>query len=136
MRCRMALFWSRKIVVTVTAAWILASFGWLTWRSDGLGGRPLVVLLSDDPGNYDPHATSDSAAQAIFQRVCEPLFYLDFDGSLHGLLAEDQIVHTDGGRNLAIRVRQGITFHDGTPLNAAAVQASFERLQHRGVSPL
>lgn len=37
---------------------------------------------------------------------------------------------------MTVRLRPGITFHDGTLLDAGAVQASFERLQRLGVSPL
>jgi peptide/nickel transport system substrate-binding protein len=51
-------------------------------------------------------------------------------------LAEDEVEYGDGGRRLTVRLRPGIAFHDGTPLDARAVQASFERLQRLGVSPL
>jgi peptide/nickel transport system substrate-binding protein len=39
-------------------------------------------------------------------------------------------------RRVRIRLRTGITFHDGSPLDAGAVQASFERIARLGVSPL
>lgn len=128
--------WSRKPIIPVTIIWLLATLGWMVWRSDRLGGRPLVIVWSSDPGDYDPHHTSHPIAYSVFRHVCEPLFYEDFDGTVRGLLAEDEIEYGDGGRRLAVRLRPGITFHDGTRLDARTVQASFERLQHLGVSPL
>lgn len=128
--------WSHKLVVPITLAWLLATLGWLMGRSDGLGGRPLVIVWSDDPGDYDPHHTSHPIAQSVFSHVCEPLFYEDFDGAVRGLLAEDEVEYGDDGRRLTIRLRPGITFHDGVSLDAEAVQASFERLQRLSVSPL
>ncbi len=125
-----------KLLIPLTLAWLLTTLSWLVARSDGIGGHPLVIVWSDDPGNYDPHSTSHPIAQSVFRYVCEPLFYEDFDGTVRGLLAEDDFEYEDGGRRLVIRLRPGITFHDGTPLNAQAVQASFERLLRVGVSPL
>lgn len=127
---------SHLLLIPVTAVWLLFLLGWLIIRSDGMGGRPLVILWSDDPGHYDPHRTSNPIAQAIFRHVCEPLFYEDDDGTVRGLLAEDEVLYSHGGRRLTIRLRPNITFHDGTALDAAAVEASFSRLQQSSLSPL
>nr|HID12703.1 ABC transporter substrate-binding protein [Anaerolineae bacterium] len=128
--------WSHRLVIPVALAWLLATLGWIVARSDGLGGHPLVIIWGHDPGDYDPHHTSHPVAQAVFRHVCEPLFYEDFDGVVRGLLAEDEVEYGDDGRRLTVRLRPGITFHDGARLDARAVQASFERLQRLGVSPL
>lgn len=127
---------SRRLVLPLTLVWLLATLGWLVGHSEGLAGRPLVIIWSHDPGDYDPHHTSHPVAQSVFGHVCEPLFYEDFDGVVRGLLAEDQVEYEDGGRRLTVRLRSGITFHDGTQLDARAVQSSFERLQRLGASPL
>ena len=129
-------WWFRKWIVVTVAVWLLTLCSWMIGRSDGLGGRPLNMIWSEDPGIYDPHRTSHPVAQAIFRHVCEPLFYVDFDGQVRGLLADDQIEYSGDGRMVTIRLRSGISFHDGTALDAVAVQASFERLQRLGVSPL
>jgi peptide/nickel transport system substrate-binding protein len=136
MKHRLLQIWLHKLVIPLTLAWLLSTLGWLMVRSDGLGGCPLVVVWSHDPGDYDPHHTSHPIAESVFCHVCEPLFYEDFDGLVRGLLAEDEVVYGDSGHRLTVRLRPGIAFHDGTPLDARAVQASFERLQRLGVSPL
>jgi peptide/nickel transport system substrate-binding protein len=134
--CLLRQMWSCKLAVLAVLVLMLATAAWVVARSDGIGGRPLVIVWSYDPGDYDPHHTSHPIAQDVFRYVCEPLFYEDFDGSVHGILAEDEIAYKDGGRRLVVTLREDITFHDGTPLDAQAVQASFERLQRLGASPL
>ncbi len=136
MSCHAPYTRSRAVVILVTLAWLLVLLSWLAVRSDGLGGRPLVVIWGDDPGSYDPQRTSHPVAQSVFRYVCEPLFYRDADGMVRGLLAEDRVEYQDGGRRVAVHLRPGITFHDGFSLDAAAVQASFARLQRLGASPL
>jgi peptide/nickel transport system substrate-binding protein len=128
--------WERKLVIPLVLVWLLSTLGWMAWRSDGLGGPPLVIVWGHDPGDYDPHHTSHPIAQSVFRHVCEPLFHEDFDGSVRGLLAEDEVVYGDGGRRLTVHLREGVTFHDGSPLDAEAVEVSFERLQRLGASPL
>lgn len=128
--------WLRKPVLLVTFAWLLIVLGWLGYHSDGVGGRPLTMIWGHDPGVFDPHRTSNPIAYEIFRHVCEPLFYEDLDGTVRGLLAEDDVQYGDSGRRVTVRLRPSIVFHDGTPLDAAIAKASFERLQHFGVSPL
>jgi peptide/nickel transport system substrate-binding protein len=118
------------------AAWLLATLAWLTWRVEAVGGRPLTFIVADDPGMYDPHSTSDPRAEQVFRHVCEPLFTLDKDGELRGLLADDSPVVAADGRRIEVHLQPGQTFHDGRPVDAAAVAASFERLARLGVSPL
>ncbi len=115
---------------------LLVVLGWAIARSEGIGGPPLVSVWAYDPGDYDPHHTSHPMAQEVFRHVCEPLFYQDAHGELHGLLAEDVIVYEDGGREVTVRLRPGITFHDGALLTAGGVVKSFERLLQFGASPL
>jgi peptide/nickel transport system substrate-binding protein len=125
-----------RLRLLLTLAWLLLTFMWTLYRVEDLGGRPLVIIWSHDPETYDPHATSHPVAQSIFRHVCEPLFYEDPTGHTHGLLAEDKVVYDDDGRRLTVHLREDIIFHDGTPLDAQAVETSFERLQHLGISPL
>jgi ABC-type transport system substrate-binding protein len=128
--------WARKLIAPLTIAWMLITLGWMVLHSEQIGGCPLTIVWSYDPGNYDPQATSHPIAESIFQYVCEPLFYEDFDGTVHGLLAEDEVKYEDDGRRITIQLRQGITFHNGARLTAEAVKTSFERLIDLGTSPL
>ncbi|MCB0206961.1 MAG: hypothetical protein KDH89_19255, partial [Anaerolineae bacterium] len=126
----------RQLIAILTLVWLMFTLGWLVARSDGMGGRPLVIVWGSDPGAYDPHRTSNPVAQDVFRHVCQPLFYEDESGTVRGLLAEDAFQYSNDGRQLSVSLRPGITFHDGAVLSAEAVQSSFERLQRMSVSPL
>ena len=132
----LSLAGSRRLIVSLTLVWLMLMLGWLAARSDGVGGRPLVIVWGADPGSYDPQQTSNPVAQDVFRHVCQPLFYEDEGGAVRGLLAEDGFQYSDDGRRLSIQLRPDITFHDGAALTAEVVQSRFERLQRLSVSPL
>ncbi len=88
----------------------------------------LNVAISDEPPTLDPHRTSDVAAAEVFEQVCETLVYRGFDLTDQPLLAESWEMAPDG-LSVTFKLRQGIIFHDGNPLDSAAVKFTFERLQ-------
>ena len=124
------------LALPATLLWTLAALLWFVAQVDDVGGRPLTALWGADPGVYDPQRTSNPVAADVFRHVCDPLFYEDESGIVCGLLAQDEWRISDDGRQVTVVLRPGITFHDGAPLDAAAVQRSFERLQRLGASPL
>ena len=108
---------------------------WFLAHIEAVGGRPLTFMWGADPHIYDPQQTSNPIAFEIFRHACEPLFY-EFEGSVWGLLAEDEVAFRRDGHEVVVSIRPGIFFHDGTELTAEIVQASFQRLQILGKSPL
>ncbi|MEM0015257.1 MAG: ABC transporter substrate-binding protein [Zestosphaera sp.] len=100
--------------------------------SVGGGGRVLRVGIGIDADTLDPAGQTTTTISNIVRFFAEPLFLVDSDGSLKPLLAESYEVSPDG-RNYTIRLRGGIKFHDGTPLNASAVKYSLERLLNPNV---
>lgn len=86
----------------------------------GGGDEPASnVDLSLDPANL-PAEGADAAAY-----LYEGLLRME-DGVLAGALAENVTVSEDG-LDYIFTLRQGVTFHDGTPLNADVVIANFNR---------
>ncbi len=88
----------------------------------------LTVALSGNVETMDPHVAS-SRAVPFLENVYEPLIGLQGPTTeLSPVLAEsidvsdDQTVYT-------FHLREGVTFHDGTPLTADAVRYSFERVR-------
>ncbi len=108
---------------------------WFLGHIEAVGGRPLTFIWGSDPAIYDPQQTSNPIAFEVFRHACEPLFY-EQEGGVWGLLAEDEVEFRRNGREVVVRIRPHIFFHDGTELTAAIVQASFARLQTLGHSPL
>jgi peptide/nickel transport system substrate-binding protein len=91
-------------------------------------GGTLVFAGSRLAASLDPALTSDGESFRILQQVYEPLVDLA-EGSVSeivGVLAESW-EGEPSGTTWTFNLRQGVTFHDGTPLNAEAVVANFER---------
>ncbi len=99
-------------------------------------GGAVTFVATTDPDTLDLHQTSNPVSSTIFGWIYEPLVYQDLDNSYKGLLAESWMVSSDS-KSITFKLRKGITFTDGSPLNAEAVKFSFERLQRVGAkSPI
>lgn len=87
----------------------------------------MVVSTPQDPGSWDPIDTFlvnwASAATNIF----DGLTYRGPDMQLVPALATEWETLDDGNR-IRFKLREGVTFHNGEPFNAAAVKFTFDRL--------
>ena len=79
------------------------------------------------PTGLDPHVNSSELAYKLFAGVFDPLVWRTPDGRYAAGLAERWEV-LDEGRTYRFRLRPGVSFHDGTALDAEAVAASFHRI--------
>jgi ABC-type oligopeptide transport system substrate-binding subunit len=80
-----------------------------------------------EPASLDPAAQGDIGSAAVGAQLYEGL--TAFDPSLHvqPALAESWQV-LDGGRRIVFRLRDGVTFSDGTPITAGDVFRSWLRV--------
>ncbi len=93
----------------------------------GAGRSSVVVSLSIEPDSLDPTmAPSAAVGEVAHYNVLEGLTKIEESGAVSPLLAESWTQSPDG-RAYTFRLRQGVRFHDGQPLDAAAVRFSFER---------
>jgi ABC-type transport system substrate-binding protein len=92
-------------------------------------GGTLRVALPAEVTSLDPW-NADAASLVAVRQVYETLVTFDaVTGSLApGLAASWRM--TNDGATWTFALRQGVRFHDGTPLDAAAVAASFERARN------
>ena len=104
--------------------------------SEGTGGEPvaggtLVFGGARLAASLDPALTSDGESFRILQQVYEPLVDLapGSTNELVGILAESW-EGEPGDTEYVFHLREGVTFHDGEPLNAEAVKANFDRMQN------
>lgn len=99
-------------------------------------GGSFTYAVTTDPETLDPQKTTNSAAYTVFDEIFSTLIYQDLDLSYKGLLAEDWTT-SDDNLSVTFNLREGITFHDGSPFNADAVKFTLERLQEEGArSPI
>lgn len=90
------------------------------------GGFILAATI-EDPDALDPHKTIMATASSIQGWIYDTLFYMGEDGLPKGLLAESWTVSEDS-KTLTVVLREGRMFHDGTPVDAAAVEFTFNRM--------
>jgi peptide/nickel transport system substrate-binding protein len=90
-------------------------------------GGTLVFGAASDPTNLDPAFASDGETFRVLRQMYETLLTTEPGGTeaVPGL-AEDFEVSEDG-LEYTFTLREGVTFHDGTDLNAEAVCANFDR---------
>jgi peptide/nickel transport system substrate-binding protein len=96
-----------------------------------VSGGTLVFGGARLASSLDPALTSDGESFRIHRQVYETLVDLTpgSTNELQGLLAETW----EGGpedTEFTFHLREGVTFHDGTPFNAEAVKANFDRWQN------
>lgn len=99
-------------------------------------GGEAIRALTSEPRSLDPHGPPSSGANVILPYIFDSLVYRTPDNEFHPYLAESW-AFSDDGLSLTVKLKEGIRFHDGTPLNADAVAFTFNRLKESGrASPI
>ena len=88
--------------------------------------KDLVVGIPVNLTGLDPADLNDNASQSAARLMFEGLYNLDEHMHLQPQLAESYEA-TEDAKEFTFHLRKGVTFHDGTPFNAAAVKFSFDR---------
>lgn len=92
-------------------------------------GGTLVYATGDaEPTCLDPHVGGNYPQALISTQYLEPLVGRDASGEIQPWLATEWEVSEDG-LTWDLTLAEGITFTDGTPLDAEAVKANIEHLQ-------
>jgi len=88
--------------------------------------QTLTIAQGTDPVSLDPHDVTDSPSATVTSHLYETLFDLTPDGQIVPMLATGYEVSSDG-LVWTISLRDGVLFHDGTPLTAEIVKGSMDR---------
>lgn len=91
-------------------------------------GGTLVWVNWSDPDTLDPHATISSWAANQMTMIYDTLVWRGPNQDLYPGLAESWEV-SDDGKTYTFHLRDGVTFHDGTTFDAAAVKYNFDRME-------
>lgn len=92
---------------------------------EAIGGE-FNIAWSAQPPTLDPLMTTANSSRDIARNFLEPLLTMDNEGEVHPVLAEDYEI-SDDGMQLTITLREGVSFHDGSTMEAEDVVASLER---------
>ncbi|MFP5332600.1 MAG: ABC transporter substrate-binding protein [Acidimicrobiia bacterium] len=90
-------------------------------------GGTLVVAISSDPGHLNPAITTSGGTHTASELLYDGLVELDDNGEPVPGLAESWDIEEDG-RVYRFHLREGVTWHDGTPFTSADVKFAFEEV--------
>src|SRR5213083_2165053 len=88
--------------------------------------QTLRIGLAEDPDVLDPTLARTFVGRVVFASLCDKLFDLDEKLNIVPQLASEYKWAPDN-KSLTIKIRPGITFHDGEKLDAEAVKYNIER---------
>ncbi|MDF1540980.1 MAG: ABC transporter substrate-binding protein, partial [Candidatus Thorarchaeota archaeon] len=93
--------------------------------------QSIVWETIGNPEFMDPHVNYETFGSWVHYNIYETLYTYPWNSAdtsaSEPLLAESLEISTDG-LNYTFTLRQGVTFHDGTPFNASCVKYNFERM--------
>ena len=95
-------------------------------RVEPTAAQTLRIGLAEDPDLLDPTLARSFVGRIVFASLCDKLFDIGPELDIVPQLATEWR-WTDGNTGLVIKLRPGIKFHDGEPLDATAVKFSIER---------
>ncbi|HWJ73739.1 MAG TPA: ABC transporter substrate-binding protein [Kaistia sp.] len=88
----------------------------------------LKIGIGEDPDALDPDQSRTFVGEVVFAAMCDKLVNIQPDLTIIPQLATDWSWAPDG-KTLTMHLREGVTFQDGTPFDAAAVVANIQRSQ-------
>jgi peptide/nickel transport system substrate-binding protein len=109
----------RVLRLAVTAAALLLSF-------QATAQTTLRIGLAEDPDILDPTMGRTYVGRIVFAAFCDKLFDIDEKLNIVPQLALSYST-SDDGKEMAIKLRPGVKFHDGEPFDAEAAKFSIER---------
>ena len=102
--------------------------GLLALLSLGTAQKTLTIARPADPVSLDPHYDTTAPGSWVYTQVLEPLITVNQQMEIEPRLATSwEFVEPT---RLRFTLREGVTFHDGTPFNAEAVKFTWDRALH------
>ena len=86
----------------------------------------LRIGLAEDPDILDPSLARTYVGRIVFAAFCDKLFDIDAKLNIVPQLALSHETSADG-KEVTIKLRSGVKFHDGEPFDAEAAKYSLER---------
>ena len=90
-------------------------------------GKDITVAVAENFISMDPHDTNDTLSYSAQKTMMEGLVGFDEKMNVVPVLAEEYSANEDA-TEFTFKLRQGVKFHDETPLNAEAVKVNVDRL--------
>lgn len=98
----------------------------LALSAPSLAETTLRIGLQDDPDVLDPHRSRTYTGRIVYAGLCDKLAEITPALAIEPRLATSW-TWSDDEKTLTMKLREGVTFHDGAPFDAAAVKANLDR---------
>jgi len=105
---------------------VLAAAALLSLETGGHAQTTLRIGLAEDPDILDPTLARTYVGRIVFASFCDKLFDIDDKLNIVPQLALSHETSADG-KEVTIKLRPGVKFHDGEPFDAEAAKFSFDR---------
>lgn len=133
----------RTLLKSAAAASLAAAHGGLTLENvpraaaaSQADPKTLTIALNGSPSDLDPHSAYDYRSAITLRGPYEGL--LTLDGSETNTYIPVIAQSWSPNEDMSVwtfKIRPGVTFHDGTPVDADAIRKSFERFLSMGLGP-
>lgn len=90
------------------------------------GPKILRIGLNADPPQLDPKMSTAFIDRIVYASLYDKLVDIDEKLNIKPMLAETWEI-SNAGKTYVFHLKKGVTFHDGTPFDAAAVKFNWER---------
>jgi len=110
-----------KILRLAAAAALLLGF-----EASAFAQTTLRIGLAEDPDILDPTMARTYVGRIVFAGLCDKLFDIDEKLNIVPQLALSHETSADG-KEVTIKLRPNVKFHDGEPMDAEAAKFSLER---------
>lgn len=104
---------------------ILLATAFSTVMAASATAQTLRFGLNNDPDILDPTTSRTFVGTAVMTALCDKLF--DFDANLILVPRLVSSFEWTDPKTVVLKIRPGVTFHDGEPLNAQAVKYTLDR---------
>jgi peptide/nickel transport system substrate-binding protein len=98
----------------------------LSFETGGHAQTTLRIGLAEDPDVLDPTLARTYVGRIVFASLCDKLFDIDEKLNIVPQLALSHETSADG-KEVTIKLRPGVKFHDGEPFDAEAAKFSLDR---------
>ena len=110
-----------------TASAVVIALGLSAAPPAVLADTKLDVAIIGEPDTLDPMLSTKDIVSIVIQHFVETLYAFDASWNVVPLLAVDLPEISDNGKTYRVKLRDGITFHEGSSMDSADVVASLKR---------
>lgn len=116
----------KKVLLTLVCAALAIALGACSGGKAETGSSQITIGIPQDVDSLDPHKAVAAGTKEVLFNVFEGLVKPDSEGNLNDAVAESHTISEDG-KVYTFTLREGVKFHDGTPVTAQDVKYSIDR---------